>query len=507
MSQTKKDMRTGRQAGPHISAGKRSALPVLVFLLSLFWLTGQASAGGITPDLAARVAKAAPTESIPVIITLSEQLDLQKVPSRKGKSRREALTVALREKAERTQGNLKRFLQRHHADNIISFWIFNGMAATVRADRIAGLAALPEVSSVRPDGIITAPRPVSLSLVETEWNIEAIRAPVLWGRGFTGNGIVVAGMDTGVDPDHPDLAPRWRGGGNSWYDPAGEHPTPSDNNGHGTQTMGLMVGGDAGGSAVGVAPDARWIAVKIFDDQDEASYSTIHLGFQWLLDPDDDPATDDQPDVVNNSWGFDQAVDECVTEFRPDVRALRTAGITVVFAAGNTGPGSATSISPANYPESFAAGAVKADRGAADFSARGPSACDGGLYPDLMAPGVNVKAPSLTLGGTVADAYDMVSGTSFAAPLVAGGMALLLSAFPELTVDELERTLVRSAVDLGEPGSDMVYGHGMIDLWAAYASLQPVLQSDLPAGILFFLPVITAAASDRGDQPDEAENP
>ena len=90
----------------------------------------------------------------------------------------------------------------------------------------------------------------------------------------------------------------WRGGSNSWYDPYGQHPAvPTDMSGHGTWTMGVMVGGDAGGTSLGVAPEAQWISVKIFNDQGGATATAIHLGFQWLLDPDGDPATPDAPDV------------------------------------------------------------------------------------------------------------------------------------------------------------------------------------------------------------------
>lgn len=88
-----------------------------------------------------------------------------------------------------------------------------------------------------------------------------------------------------MDALHPDLAASWRSGPNSWFDPNGEHSTPYDANGHGTQTMSLMAGGDFGGTAIGVAPGAWWIAVKIFNDADVASLSVIHQGFQWLLDP------------------------------------------------------------------------------------------------------------------------------------------------------------------------------------------------------------------------------
>ena len=232
--------------------------------------------------------------------------------------------------------------------------------------------------------------------------------------------------------------------------------------------MGIMVGGDAGGTAIGVAPDAKWIAVKIFNDAGNATYSGIHAGFQWLLDPDGNDETDDAPDVVNNSWGFSLNPGECLPEFQPDIQALKASGIGVVFSAGNSGPNGATSLSPANYPESFGVGAVDQTRTITSFSARGPSACDGSIFPEIVAPGDGIRTADVTLNGTAPDPYATVLGTSFAAPHVAGAMALLLSLDPQLTVAELEGALVQSAVDLGAAGADNVYGYGLLDVAAAY---------------------------------------
>jgi hypothetical protein len=275
-------------------------------------------------------------------------------------------------------------------------------------------------------------------------------------------------MDTGVDVQHPDLAPRWRGGTNSWFDPNGQHAAPYDDDGHGTQTMGLLVGGSAGGSAIGVAPGATWIAVKIFNDAGTASTSAIHQGFQWLLDPDGDPDTDDAPHVVNNSWGLITNVNECVREFEPDVQALELAGIAVVVSAGNAGPNAGTSISPGNYSDSLPVGAIDVADTISLGSSRGPSACDGGLYPRLTAPGVSVRTADLTFGGVFPDSYATVTGTSFASPHVAGGMALLSHAFPAFSMDEIEAALSQTARDLGPGGPDHSYGHGALDLVAAY---------------------------------------
>jgi bacillopeptidase F len=207
--------------------------------------------------------------------------------------------------------------------------------------------------------------------------------------------------------------------------------------------------------------------VKIFNDAGVASLSVIHLGFQWLLDPDGDPDTNDAPDVVNNSWGFDQNPNECIPEFQPDVQALKTAEIDVVFSGGNTGPYAPSSVSPANYPESFAVGAVDNTLTVAYFSGRGPlpsppSACNAAIYPDVVAPGVGVKTSDL-------QGYaDNEQGTSIAAPQVSGVMALLIEAFPCATVSEVEEALKSSAVDLGDMDD---YGYGLIDSLEAYNAL------------------------------------
>ncbi len=145
-------------------------------------------------------------------------------------------------------------------------------------------------------------------------------------------------VDTGVDVDHPDLNDKWRGGNNSWFDPYGQYTSPIDPIGHGTQVAGLIAGGDNSGNQIGVAPNAQWIAAKIFDNAGEADISSIHMAYQWMLDPDGDPITDDAPDIINNSWGIENYVNDCVQEFNDDITTLKEAGISVVFSAGNFGP-------------------------------------------------------------------------------------------------------------------------------------------------------------------------
>jgi serine protease AprX len=402
-----------------------------------------------------------PGEKLTVIVTLRQQADLSRVNGADRAKRLQGVIRALQATANATQGPLIGMLNSWRAQGLVqsfqSFWVFNGFSVTATSAAIDALARNPDVLSITPDDIAIAPASSA-----PEPNISLVNAPALWSQGYSGQGVVVANLDSGVDVTHPDLAARWRGGSNSWFDPYGQHAMPVDLSGHGTWTMGIMVGGDAGGTALGVAPGARWIAVRIYNDRGRSTSTAIHQGFQWLLDPDGDPNTADAPQVVNNSWTY--ANPGCYLDFEPDLQALRAAGILPVFAAGNGGPGSNTSYSPANNPAAFAVGATNNNDQIYTYSSRGPTTCGGssGPFPELVAPGVNILSTDL-YGG-----YSTNTGTSLAAPHVAGGLALLLSAYPDLGAADQESALIHSAVELGASGPDDVYGYGRLDLLAAF---------------------------------------
>jgi uncharacterized repeat protein (TIGR01451 family) len=464
------------------------ALVLVAFLAFATSVGAQGPAPGqpakIAPELGQALEVLPAGERLPVIVTFRTQADLRHLDGGDRAERLERVVATLQGTANTTQAPIRALLQdqrlARETGAVTFFWIFNGLSLSASAQAIAALAARPEVRTIALEGTIPAPPELSRSPVETaaessasasEWNITLIHAPDLWQLGFQGEGIVVANMDTGVSASHPDLATQWRGGTNSWFDPYGEHPTtPTDLNGHGTTTMGVMVGRDAGGTNIGVAPLAQWIAVKIFDDRDRATATAIHQGFQWLLDPDGDPSTPDAPHIVNNSWSLLNT--DCDLGFQLDLQALRAAGIVPVFAAGNSGPAEASSVSPGNNPEAFAAGATDDLDVIWSDSARGPSACGEAetLYPEMVAPGVAVRTTDRY--GT----YQTATGTSLAAPHVAGALALLLNAFPDLTIAEQENGLLAGAVDLGSAGPDNTYGQGRLDVLAAYSWLSGSVQ-------------------------------
>ncbi|MGC4001479.1 MAG: S8 family serine peptidase [Anaeromyxobacter sp.] len=378
------------------------------------------------------------------------------------------LAGALRARAAAAGRALEPALQGWRARGLVArwtpLWIVNGYSVTGTPEVIRALAARPDVAAVSPDALDLSPQGAP-----AEPNVAAVGAPALWAAGFTGQGVTVAILDTGVDVSHPDLAARWRGGPGGWLDPYGQHASAHDASGHGTWTAGVLVGGEAGGTALGVAPGARFIAAKVFPDAGPATATAVHAAFQWVLDPDGDPATEDAPRVVNGSWSF--GAPGCNLEFLEDLRALRAAGILPVFAAGNYGPGDATSTSPGNYPEALAVGALDGGGRPLDLSSRGPSACGGGPFPALAAPGLDVWTTDLMAW------YLPASGTSIAAPHVSGVAALLASAVPGASADQLAAALQAGALDLGAPGPDPATGRGQVD---AAGALQALLAPPAP---------------------------
>jgi hypothetical protein len=365
------------------------------------------------------------------------------------------------------------------------FWVVNTIKVTADRATRAEIARRSDVDKILPDRTYQLP-PIQRSralpkLQNLEWGLSNIHAPEVWNSfGARGEGIVVANIDSGVQFDHSALVRQYRGnqGGGvfdhnyNWFDPANVCGKPSlapcDNAGHGTHTMGTMVGddGDPGTNQIGVAPHARWIAAKGCESSG-CSLSSLLAAAQWVLAPTDltgaNPQPDRRPHIVNNSWGGGGG-DPFYQEM---VQSWIAAGIFPAFANGNEGPGCSTSGSPGDYPESYAVGAYDVSNNIAVFSSRGSSLL-GGIKPNISAPGVAVRS------SVPGNAYDVYSGTSMATPHLAGTVALLWSAAPAIMgdINATRALLGQTAIDTpdlscgGTPENNNVFGEGRLDAFA-----------------------------------------
>ncbi len=431
-------------------------------------------------------------------------------------ARRTRVLAELAQTAQTAQAGVRAALVDARSEGDVegfhSFYIVNALAVEGGLATLAALAQRPDVARIAAnyplvplwDEQMGKPSVAGeQQQIGDAWHIDFVGAPAVWELGVRGEGVTVAGFDTGVDATHPGLAERYRGyrgTGNAdhdynWFEPDGtldpdgnlgesvsSAPRDCDFLSHGTHTMGTMVGEPirgAGGvdnpaTAVGMAPGAQWIAVPgICGTTMPGTGLVDDIGglkaFQWLLCPTDlsgDLSTADcsrAPAVVNNSWGSANPVSDV---FRPAIQALRAAGIATVFAAGNPYADEGSIGSPGSAPEAITVSATDRNDRLTDFSARGPSFYPGEQKPELSAPGAEVVS---TVG---AGGYGSYSGTSMAAPHVAGLIALLVAVdlrdgVRDFDVDDLERAMTRTAVDLGPPGPDERFGWGRIDALAA----------------------------------------
>jgi subtilisin family serine protease len=424
---------------------------------------------------------------------------------------------ALREHASRTQASLRDWLDRHGV-SYTSYYIVN--ALLVRGDEtlMRTLSARSDVARIEgnPRIRVAPPEPARQlaiarkALAAIEPGISATNAPTLWNQGHTGQGIVVGGQDTGVAWNHVALQNQYRGlnGASAdhnyhWHDsihgsiastanPCGyDTQAPCDDSGHGTHTMGTAVGSDGGANQIGMAPGARWIACRNMD-QGVGRPSTYLECFEWFLAPYPIGGTTAQgdpsraPDVTVNSWGCPPSEGCSAATLQSAVEAQRAAGIMTIVSAGNGGPSCATiDDPPAIYDASYSVAAYSVATGAiAAFSSRGNVTVDGSNRPkpDITAPGVNIRS---AIPGANNNSYASFNGTSMAGPHVAGAVALLWSALPELkgNVDLTEAALNDGASPVPIAGAtcgtigtpNAVWGHGLLNVSGALSAVPPMI--------------------------------
>jgi len=453
---------------------KFASLFLVVFLAQNSWAAP--SSAKISPALQASLTKAATVEILVSFGGTGNTLaSVQSFSFPNIAAKREAISESLKAYAAPKQQRALSLLTKQRSENVVSLWITNQIfVKTATAEIISALAELEEVTYIQQNEYIPLEQSEVLpgkapkeNGILAEWGVENINAHHVWAHanGNSGEGVIIATIDTGVRGTHESLRDNFAG---QWLDPYDRSAAPLDLNGHGTHTTGNI----AGRGGIGVAPGARWIACRGCDTSQCGNAQLLECG-QWVVCPNTGCSA--APDLVSNSWGGGRGND-----FYDNVIAgWHAANIIPLFSNGNSGSACNTANSPADSNAGvLGIGSITNTNALSSFSSRGPTIF-GGIKPDISAPGSNINSAYHTSD----NAYAVLSGTSMSCPHAAGAVALLRSARPSLTYAQIKNLLEqRASRDVTPTGqncggiSDATFpnhsfGAGKVDVLASFLAL------------------------------------
>ena len=495
---------------------KKLLFTILTFCISLISF---AALPVIDPKLAEKMQRMNDNEKTKVNMLLTEQSDamalLREAEFHSNKQeQRQFVVETLKRQAETSQYELLSLLTEMECNGMVndiqSFWLVNCVSCLANKAAINDLARRRDITTIyhceEAQWIFeqeATPTPRSNDREITQ-NLLQVNAPQVWEQGYTGTGILIALIDTGVRLDHADLEGRlWDGGAeypNHGYDFYYHDNDPSDDRGHGTHVAGTICGTGASGSQTGIAPNAIIMALKAFNSEGVGEETHWVAAMQFALEHG--------ADLMNMSLGRPQPNAAQKLMMRQACDNTLAAGVVVAACAGNLRqmgfmvPPPNNIYTPGDCPPPhlhedqlvnagglscvISVGAVNYDNAIALFSSEGPSQWTdvaqyndypytagstteiGLIRPDICAPGVQIKS----LDYNTTDGYTLMDGTSMATPLVAGTIALMLSKNHELTPAQIDEILEHTAVKLTEHKSND-FGAGLLDAFAAVNAVDP----------------------------------
>ena len=455
-----------------------------------------------------------------VIVMMAEHYDdnnlSQKTALMTKEQRRDFVITERKAFCQASQAQVLDFLEGYKANNMVSdlktFWSFNGFSCSASAEVIAQLAQRKDVAMIIPDEMRKMipdnemARPVNTR--DNAWHVDKVNAPAVWnysGTGYTGNGVIIGHIDTGVNYNHIDIANSMWDGGSEFphhgYDIYYQDNDPMDDDGHGTHTAGILAGQGTAGTQTGIAPGAKIMSIKVLGEDGQGEATHLIQGVEFALEHG--------AHILSLSLS-DVGAGPCYY-YRDVFATCLEAGVAAAVACGNEGqtqyafPVPFNISAPGNCPPAWlhpdqrnlieggltsviSVGATDSNDERCGFASVGPTTWAAGsnvgnyndypyengdvnkpglIRPDISAPGANITS----LNYQTTNGYTELDGTSMATPCVAGVLAMLLEANPELSPAELDSIIELTSVRVGNTMKNNRVGSGRIDALAAMNAL------------------------------------